>query len=223
MPELFQSWGRMLLNTRRPPGGRLATSSPTSAASTGGSQRERTSTSSRGLKALIRKRAPQQNLGLLDRLDLRTSADRPFGEFSTGMKQRLAVARALAQTAAGAAHGRADAKHRSRHTRRTFGDWYARKSKLFVVALCWSRTKSRKRCRSALGLRSWQKGKSCSTLQPAAWSASPPISTDSLFPSVGSAPARLEQLRRVPGIRDVQSCVADRRRTGPRSDDRRRR
>ncbi|MGE3077098.1 MAG: ABC transporter ATP-binding protein [Dehalococcoidia bacterium] len=32
---------------------------------------------------------------LLDRLDLSSSANRPFGEFSTGMKQRLAVARAL--------------------------------------------------------------------------------------------------------------------------------
>jgi ABC-type multidrug transport system ATPase subunit len=32
---------------------------------------------------------------LLERLDLRHAADRPFGEFSTGMKQRLAVARAL--------------------------------------------------------------------------------------------------------------------------------
>ncbi len=32
---------------------------------------------------------------LLERLDLQRAADRPFGEFSTGMKQRLAVARAL--------------------------------------------------------------------------------------------------------------------------------
>ena len=32
---------------------------------------------------------------LLERLDLQSSAERPFGEFSTGMKQRLAVARAL--------------------------------------------------------------------------------------------------------------------------------
>ncbi|MGE0600107.1 MAG: ABC transporter ATP-binding protein [Dehalococcoidia bacterium] len=32
---------------------------------------------------------------LLERLDLQSSAARPFGEFSTGMKQRLAVARAL--------------------------------------------------------------------------------------------------------------------------------
>jgi len=32
---------------------------------------------------------------LLERLDLASAAERPFGEFSTGMKQRLAVARAL--------------------------------------------------------------------------------------------------------------------------------
>jgi len=32
---------------------------------------------------------------LLDRLDLSSAGDRPFGQYSTGMKQRLAVARAL--------------------------------------------------------------------------------------------------------------------------------
>jgi ABC-2 type transport system ATP-binding protein len=47
------------------------------------------------LDGITAERRAERITFLLDRLDLTSATGRPFGEFSTGMKQRLAVARAL--------------------------------------------------------------------------------------------------------------------------------
>jgi ABC-2 type transport system ATP-binding protein len=48
-----------------------------------------------GLTGVARAEAPSRANRLLDRFALRTHADRPFAELSRGMKQKLAIARAL--------------------------------------------------------------------------------------------------------------------------------
>ena len=48
-----------------------------------------------GLEQLGRSEGRERVAGLLERLDLARDADRPFFELSTGMRQRLAIARAL--------------------------------------------------------------------------------------------------------------------------------
>jgi len=140
---------------------------------------------------------------LLDRLDLAKSADRSFGEFSTGMKQRLAVARALLKRPAVLLM---DEPTRSIDPAHAADVWRLVRDEVAAVNGC-------------LVLVTHQIQEALSLCSRVAILADGQIVLDTTASSMerfaadldgftisvrGLAPAGLEELRRIPGIRDVR-------------------